>query len=351
MAVSRPAIAITGATGFIGRALCARAASGAQTAGAAAGAAAAAATGASVHVPVRALVRDRRRAAEILPRGVELVEIDLETVSVADLTGALTGITALVHLAGRAHVIDERAADPDAEYRRANVEVTAKLAEAAVAAGVGRFVFASTVKVNGEATLPGRPFRPDDAPVPEDAYARSKHAAEVALQRICRGTPMLPIVLRLPLVYGAHARGNFKRLVDAVAAKRRLPFGAIDNRRSLLGLPGLLDAIDAAIRASFAAVPGAATTACHVYLIADDKPVSTPGLVRAIAHALAVEPRLFRVPVALLRLAGALAGRRALIERLTGSLEVDSAAFTRATGWHPRSFSIDAAMLRPSSRR
>ena len=340
--MSGPAIAITGATGFIGRALCARAASGAQ---AAAGPAAASLGDAAL----RALVRDRRRAAERLPQQVELVEVDLETASVAELTRALTGTTSLVHLAGRAHVIDERAADPDAQYRRANVEVTAKLADAAVAAGVGRFVFASTIKVNGEATLPGRPFRADDAPAPQDAYARSKHAAEVALGRIARGSPMLPIVLRLPLVYGAHAQGNFERLVDAVASGRWLPFGAIDNRRSLLGLPGLLEAIDAAILAPFAAGPDVGAAGGHVYLIADERPVSTPGLVRAIAHALGLPPRLVPVPVALLRLAGTLTGRRALIDRLTGSLEADPTAFARATGWHPRPFAVDAAMLRAST--
>ena len=353
--MSGPAIAVTGATGFIGRALCAKAVSGVQASVvAAAPGGVASPAGAPMHAPLRplrALVRDRRRAAQHLPREVEVAEVDLVTAGVADLTRALTGITALVHLAGRAHVIDERAADADAEYRRANVEATAKLAEAAVAAGVRRFVLASTLKVNGEATPPGRPFRPDDAPAPEDAYARSKHAAELALERVAQGSPMLPIILRLPLVYGAHARGNFARLVDAVAAGRWLPVGAVDNRRSLLGLPGLLDAIDAAIDASFAPGPAAASAGRNVYLIADEQPVSTPALVRAIAHALGVEPRLVAVPVALLRLAGTLTGRRALIDRLTGSLEADSAAFMRATGWHPRPFAIDATMLRPSSRR
>ena len=329
--MSEPLIAITGASGFIGRALCARAASRAQ--------------------PVRALVRDRRRAAAVLPPGVEIVETELETAGVAELTRALAGVEALVHLAGRAHVLDERAADPDAEYRRANVDVTATLAEAAVAGGVGRFVFASTIKVNGESTTPGRPFRPDDPPAPEDAYARSKHAAEVVLGRIAQGTPMLPAILRLPLVYGAHARGNFRRLVDAVAARRWLPFAAIDNRRSLLGLPNLLDAIDAALRPSVVAATGAGTAGRHVHLIADAGPVSTPDLVRAIARALGVEPRLIAVPVGVLRLAGGLIGRAGLIDRLTRSLEVDSTSFTRATGWQPRPFAIDAAMLEPLPAR
>ena len=337
MAVSEPAIAVTGATGFIGRSFCARSALGAP------------AVGSPAHAPgtavLRALVRERRRAEGILPPGVELVETDLETADVAQLTRTLTGVGAIVHLAGRAHVIDERAADPDAAYRRANVDATAKLAEAAVAAGVGRFVFASTIKVNGESTISGRPFLPDDPPQPEDAYARSKHAAEVALERIAQGTPMLPLILRLPLVYGPHARGNFRRLVDAVAARRWLPFGAIDNRRSLLGLPNLLDAIDAALHAMPERATTTGTSGRNVHLIADAAPVSTPDLVRAIARALGVEARLFAVPVGLLRIAGALTGRAALLERLTGSLEIDSTSFARATGWRTRPFAIDAGML------
>ena len=348
--MSEPAIAVTGATGFIGRALCTRAASGARLAAEARAASpGGAAVGSPLRVPLRALVRDRRRAEGLLPSGVELVETDLETAGVADLARALTGVAAVVHLAGRAQVIDENATDPDAAYRRANVDATAKLAEAAVAAGVGRFVFASTIKVNGESTIRGRPFLPDDPPQPQDAYARSKHAAEVALERIAQGTPMLPLILRLPLVYGPHAHGNFRRLVDAVAARRWLPFGAIDNRRSLLGLPNLLDAIDAALRGMQRQTTTAGTSGRNVHLIADAAPVSTPELVRAIARALRVETRLFPVPVGLLRSVGALTGRAALLERLTGSLEVDSTSFAGATGWRTRPFAIDAAMLEPRS--
>lgn len=342
MAVSELAIAVTGATGFIGRALCARAASGARAASPGA---------AAVGSTLRALVRDRRRAEGILPSGVELVETDLETAGVADLARTLTGVAAVVHLAGRAHVIDDHAADPDAAYRRGNVDATAKLAEAAVAAGVGRFVFASTIKVNGESTIRGRPFLPDDPPRPGDDYARSKHAAEVVLERIAQGTPTLPLILRLPLVYGPHAHGNFRRLVDAVAARRYLPFGAIDNRRSLLGLPNLLDAIEAALQAMPEQVTTTGTSGRNVHLIADAAPISTPELVRAIARALDVGTRLFPIPVGVLRVVGALTGRAALVERLTGSLEVDSTSFARATGWRARPFAIDAAMLEPRSAR
>ena len=304
-------VVVTGAGGFIGRALCAR-------------------LGARGH-PVRRLVRVSAGRSE-----GETV-LDLERAPSDALVRMLDGAFAVVHLAARVHRMDETGARAEAAYKAANVEVTERLALAAVTAGVRRFVFASTVKVNGEATLPGRPFRVGDAPSPHDAYARSKLAAERTLAQLASGTSMLATSLRLPLVYGAGARGNFRRLVDAVAARRLLPLGAIDNRRSVLGLDNLLDAVEA-ILAAESAVIGA-------YFVADAQSVSTPTLVRAIAHALGVEPRLWAVPVPVLKLGGALAGRRAAIARLTGSLEVDATALARATAWRARAFAIDATMV------
>ena len=213
-------------------------------------------------------------------------------------------------------------------------------------AGVGRFVFASTIKVNGESTISGRPFLPDDPPQPEDAYARSKHAAERRARAHRAGhadaaaDPAAAAGLR-----AATRAAISAALVDAVAARRWLPFGAIDNRRSLLGLPNLVDAIDAALHAMPERATTTGTSGRNVHLIADAAPVSTPDLVRAIARALGVEARLFAVPVGLLRIAGALTGRAALLERLTGSLEIDSTSFARATAWRTRPFAIDAGML------
>ncbi|HEX6137436.1 MAG TPA: NAD-dependent epimerase/dehydratase family protein [Casimicrobiaceae bacterium] len=305
-------IAVTGAAGFIGAALCAREAVRGR--------------------PVRSFVHRPAPAG-----GDDAVAFDLGCANVDELARRLDGVTAIVHLAGRANGADEAAADAEAGYRRANVDATERLARAALAAGVRRFILASTVKVNGEATAAGRPFRPDDAPAPRSAYARSKLGAERALARIAAGTPMAPIVLRLPLVYGPGAGGNFRRLVDAIAARRWLPLGAVDNRRSLLGLANLLDALDAAL----AAPPGLAGT----HFVADADSVSTPALVRAIAAALRVAPRLVPVPLAALRLAGALSGQGAAIARLTQSLEVDTASFSTATRWRPRAFAIEAATL------
>jgi nucleoside-diphosphate-sugar epimerase len=303
-------IAVTGAGGFIGSAYAARLSARGE--------------------PVRRFVHD----CALSGADAHIVAIDLAHASVNDLAHRLGGVFALVHLAGRAHVMNEPAFDADATYNTANVEVTERLALACVAAGVRRFIFASTVKVNGEWTLPGAPFRPGDAPAPQDAYARSKLAAERALAQVASGTSMLATNLRLPLVYGPGARGNFRRLVDAIATRRLLPLGAIDNRRSLLGLDNLLDALDAALAAQDAVV--------GTHFVADADSVSTPALARAIASALGIAPRLVPVPVPALRIAGALCGRGAAIARLTGSLEVDSASFARASGWRPRPFAIDA---------
>ena len=299
-------VAVTGARGFIGRAFCARASANGRA--------------------VRRFVRTPDATS------VDSIVIDLTHATVDVLAHHLEGVSTVIHLAGRAHVMRETEADAEAAYRLANANATERLARAAVAAGVRRFVFASSVKVNGERTEPRRPFRPDDATAPQDAYARSKLAAEGALQRVARGTPMETIVLRLPLVHGPGARGNFRRLVDAVRARRILPLGAIDNRRSLIGLSNLLDALDAAIDAP----------ALHgVHFVADAHSVSTPDLVRAIARALQVEPRIVRVPIGMLKLAGTITGRSDAVARLVSSLEVDVSSFVAATLWRPRAFSLD----------
>ena len=301
-------VAVTGAGGFIGRAFCARAS----------------AKGAAVRRLVHTPATDG-------------VAIDLAHASAVELAHALDGVQTIVHLAGRAHVAGETGKRFDGVYREANELATRRLAEGAIAAGVRRFIFASTVKVNGESTLPGRPFRPDDAPAPTDAYARSKLAAETALFDAAQGTRMEAIVLRLPLVYGAGMKGNLRALVDAVRERRWLPVGAIDNRRSLLGIDNLLDALDAAI--------GAPSALRGVHFVADAASVSTPDLVRAVAHALGVAPRIAAVPVPLLRMAALLSGRRDAIARLAGSLEADTTSLAIATGWTPRPLSIDAAAV------
>ncbi|HJU22586.1 MAG TPA: NAD-dependent epimerase/dehydratase family protein [Casimicrobiaceae bacterium] len=316
MVLETKVIAVTGADGFIGSAYCR-------------------------HIDerggrVRKLVRHRQSQ-----RG-DVIALDLARAPSEELERAFDGVHALVHLAGRAHVMNERNRDADATYRAANVEVTERVALAAIASGVRRFVLASTIKVNGEMTLRGKPFKSGDAPAPQDAYARSKLAAERTLAQVAGNTSMIGTSLRLPLVYGLNARGNFRRLVDAVAARRPLPFGAIDNRRSLLSLDNLMDAFDAVIDGPHAPI--------GTHLVADADSVSTPTLVRAIASALGVAPRLLAVPVPILRLAGALSGKHAAIARLTQSLEVDVSSFSRATGWQPRPFAIDRSCVADAAR-
>jgi nucleoside-diphosphate-sugar epimerase len=246
----------------------------------------------------------------------------------ADLDALVRGATAIVHLAGRAHVMRETAPDPVTEFRRANAVATSRLARAALRAGVHRFVFASTVKVNGENSAPGWPFQPGDPPEPRDAYARSKFEAEQGLAGICVGTDLVPVMLRLPLIYGPGVTGNFLALFDEVARARALPLGAIRNRRSLLHVGNLVEAISAAL--------DVAIRPAGVHFVADRKSVSVPELLRAIAEALEVPARLWPVPVPILRLSGRLSGRGAMVDRLVNSLEVDTASFTAATGWRPR---------------
>ncbi len=304
-APARGPVVVTGADGFIGRALCAHWRG----------------TGRAF----RAVVR-RPGAAGPLPAGLARCD-DLARAGEAELDRLLEGAAAVVHLAGRAHVMHEDAADPEAAYRAANVESTLRLARSAVRTGAERFVFASSIKVHGEATRPGQAFRPGDEPAPADAYARSKLAAERGLAAIAAGTSCAPIVLRLPLVYGPGVGANFLALLDAVARRRWLPLGAVTAKRSLLYVGNLATAIDAALDARPAPT--------GVHCLSDAAPVAVPDLVRELARTLGVDARVCAVPVPLLTLAGRVTGRAAAIRRLTTPLEVDAAGFTAATGWTP----------------
>jgi UDP-glucose 4-epimerase len=305
---ARGLIVVTGADGFAGRAV-------------------------SAHfresgMPFRGLVRELSSATaarpDMLPVG------DLTSIAAPALHNALLGAHTVVHLAGRAHVMRETAPDPLPLFRAVNVDATERLARAAAAAGAGHFVFASSVKVNGEATPPGGAFRESDPPDPRDDYAASKWEAECALADVARDTRMPVTILRLPLLYGPGVAGNFARLTDAVARGVPLPLASIDNRRSLLGVGNLTNALDALIMG-----PAPPRRAAATYLVADAVPVSTPDLVRAIAAALRTDARLFPLPPSILRLACACLGWSQSIARLTDSLVVDAGAFRAAFGWRP----------------
>ena len=302
-------VVVTGAGGFVGRVLVPLLA----------------ARGAAV----RGLVRSLGGAEAVRPDCVavgDLAELDARTAALA-----LGGATAVVHLAARVHRPHAHGDDEAAAMRRTNVAATQRLARAAVAAGVAHFVFASTVKVNGELTLPGHPFRESDPPDPHDAYAASKWEAEQALSAIAADTGLRVTALRLPLTYGPGAKGNFAALARAVRAGLPLPLARLSNRRSVLGVGNLGDAIAAVLASDARDEHGR----CVPYFVADAQPVSTPELVRALAQALGVAPRLIAMPPGLLRFLGACAGRAEAVERLVGSLEVDASAFRARFGWSP----------------
>jgi nucleoside-diphosphate-sugar epimerase len=250
-----------------------------------------------------------------------------------DWSVALEGIDAVVHLAARVHRSRDVSHDAAAEYRRVNTDGTRRLASMAAARGVRRFVLLSSAKVNGERTQ--RPFTEADPPHPEDAYAISKWEAEQALARIGRETGMACVILRPPLVYGPGVRANFLKLMRAVDAGVPLPFASIDNRRSLVYLGNLVDAIGTCLEHPRASG--------RTFLVSDGEDLSTPELVRRLARALKVPARLLPMPVSLLSFAGALTNKRGAVDRLIDSLQIDSGAFREALGWTPP-FSVDQGL-------
>ncbi len=258
---------------------------------------------------------------------VPFVAGDLAQTAEARLDAIVNGAGAVVHLAGRAHVLRETAADAARLAHSANVVATRRLARAAARAGVRRFVFTSTIKVHGEATLPGKLFRAADPYAPEDDYARSKVEAERALIEACAGTTMLPQIFRLPLVYGPGVKGNFLFLLEAVARRQVLPLGAIRNRRHLLYVGNLVHVLAKSIMSE--------PPLTGPWLFADGEALSTPQLVRRLGAALSVSPRLWSVPVPLLSVMAALLSRRAMLRRLTGSLEVDATPLRQRIGDPP----------------
>ena len=303
-----PSILVTGAAGFVGQALVAA---------------------------LQARHRDVRRVLRKPVPGNSNNDLIMGDISLdTDWQAALQDISCVVHLAARTHVHDESNTDALAVYRQINVEASCNLAQQAAAAGVHRFVFLSSIKVNGEAT-DARPFTRDDAPQPLDAYGISKHEAEEVLRRIGADTGMEVVILRSPLVYGPGVKGNFLRLLQAVARSTPLPLASISNQRSLVYVGNLVDAIIACIDA-----PAAAG---KTYLVSDGEDVSTPVLIRKIAAALGRSPRLLPCPPALLHCAATLFGKRAAAMRLTGSLAVDNSALCRELGWQPR-YSLDQGL-------
>jgi nucleoside-diphosphate-sugar epimerase len=301
-------VLVTGATGFVGQMLCAQLSGQGHE--------------------VRGSVRGTSRVA--LPTvTVKLGEIGPTT----DWSAAVDGVDAVVHLAARVHILEDAVADALSEYRRINVEGTRSLAAASLRAGVRRLVFLSSAKVYGERSA--RPFTEGVPPHPEDAYAVSKLEAEEALKDALAGGRTKWTILRPPLVYGPGVRANFLQLMRAVARGMPLPLARIDNRRSLVYVGNLVDAIEACLEAEAAAG--------KTWPVSDGEDLSTPELVRRFARALNRPARLVPVPIPLLRLAGGLSGRSATVRRLVESLQVDATAIRVALPWTPP-FSVDQGL-------
>lgn len=238
---------------------------------------------------------------------------------------ALAGIDVIIHLAARVHVMDDRTADPLAAFRLANVDGTAQLAREAAKAGVKRLVFVSSIKVNGEESV--TPYTETDSFHPSDPYGISKMEAELALRRIEAETGLEVVVVRPPLVYGPGVKANFLRMMQMIARCIPLPLSSIANIRSLLYVENLADAL--AVCATHTKAAG------QTYLVSDGEDISTPKLIRRVAAAMDVPARLFPVPVVAMQLTGMLTGKKTAVQRLTGSLAVDSSKIRRELCWIP----------------
>ena len=237
----------------------------------------------------------------------------------------LKGIDVVFHTAARVHVMDRTAGNMYAEFWRVNVAGTERLAMAAAAAGVKRLVYLSSIKVNGEATTPPHRFLETDQPKPQDAYAVSKYEAEQTLYRVAQETGLEIVIIRPPLIYGPGVKGNLGTLLAIVNKSIPLPLGSVSNRRDFISIGNLLDAM---VLCSMH--PNAAN---QTYLVSDGQPLSTPALIRYITKALGRGGVVFKFPVALLSLMAMLLGRSGTADRLLGSLEVDSSKMRRELDW------------------
>ncbi|WP_421527248.1 UDP-glucose 4-epimerase family protein [Pseudomonas brenneri] len=303
-------IFLTGATGFVGGAVLRRLA----------------ADGFSVTAAVR--------------NGSQGVKEDVDTVRFDSFEGAswsehLTGIDAVVHCAARVHVMNDTVTDPLAAFRKVNVEGTLNLARQAAEAGVRRFVFVSSIKVNGEGTEPGKPYTADDHPEPRDPYGVSKMEAEQGLRDLAGRTAMEVVIIRPVLVYGPGVKANFLNMMRWLDKGVPLPFGAIHNGRSLVALDNLVDLIVTSIVHS-----GAAN---QTFLVSDGEDLSTTQLLRRMALALDKSARLLPVPSWILSTVANLLGKKSLSQRLCGSLQVDISKTRSLLQWTPP-VSVDNAL-------
>lgn len=312
-------VLVTGATGFVGSTL------------------------------VRALIRKTgidvvgvvRSPDATLPKGAATFRVDGLTPE-QDWGAVLPGTDAVVHCAARAHVMHEQSADPLAEFRKINVEATLNLARQSAEAGVRRFVFISTIKVNGEKTEAGRPFNADQPPNPVDSYGVSKMEAEAGLQALARGTGMELVIIRPPLIYGPGVKANFLAMMRWLRRGIPLPLGAVtENQRSLVAVDNLVDLIAICLDH-----PAAAN---QTFLVSDGEDISTAELLRRLGAVLGRPARLFPVPAGLLRSAAAMLGRQEIAQRLCSSLVVDIGKTRDLLNWSPP-VSVDEGLRRAAAQ-
>jgi UDP-glucose 4-epimerase len=239
---------------------------------------------------------------------------------------ALQGVSTVIHTAARVHVMNEVAADPMAEFREVNVGATLNLARQAVSSGVRRFVFISSIKVNGESTT-DVPFSAFDAPAPQDFYGQSKLEAETALRALAMETGLEVVIVRPPLVYGENVRANFLRLMKLSTLGLPLPLGGIKNRRSMIALDNLVDVLIACVEH-----PDAAN---QVFLVSDDHDVGLSELMKLMAAAGGENLWLIPAPIKLMSLCAKILGKSSVAERLFGSLQVDIEHTKNTLNWRP----------------
>lgn len=301
---------MTGATGFVGQALCAQAL--------------------CADFQVNAALRTPRSVASGATP-IVVGAIDGNT----DWSAALVDTEIVIHLAARVHVMAEQATDPLAEFRSVNVDGTLNLARQAAAAGVKRFIYISSIKVNGEGTACGQPYTAEDSPAPIDPYGISKYEAEQGLQLLVSQTGMEVVIIRPPLIYGPGVKANFQSLMKWLNKGIPLPLGAIHNQRSLVALANLVDLIITCIHH-----PAAAN---QIFLVADGDAISTTELLRKVAAALGKQPRLLPVPRLLLVCTATLLGRQAMAQRLCDNLQIDMDKTQQLLNWQPI-VSVDEAL-------
>ncbi|MCM8797610.1 MAG: NAD-dependent epimerase/dehydratase family protein [Candidatus Omnitrophica bacterium] len=291
-------VLVTGANGFIGQALCR--------------------TIRQAGFNVRACVRSKENGRFTDCETIEVGEIGPHT----QWQNALMGVETVIHLAAITQVRKKKF-DSLEIFRKVNVAGTGRLAHMAAQAGVKRFIFISSVKVNGEGSC--RPYTEEDAPEPKDAYGISKREAEDLLAYIANQTGLQTVVLRIPLVYGPGVKSNFKSLLDAVALGLPLPFKAIHNQRSFIYLGNLIDAIITCITHPLAAG--------QTFMVSDGQDISTPDLIKMLALAMDKKPILFSLNPAILKTLCRIVGKGEEIEKLTGTILIDNSKIKNLLGW------------------